>query len=162
MAGQWLDTFVPDHSKPGGFTITSTPSVAAREADPYLELAVQHAPENPAAAWLWRPEKEIVGKALSVRIGGSFVLPPSEGCGRAKRIILVAGGVGINPLVSMLGYLAEQTLTDMEVSVLYTSKLPGDKSLDSILFLRGLQATSVAEKYLEALRCLSLGMTRKL
>lgn len=126
---------MPNHSKPGGFTITSTPSMAAREADPYLELAVQHAPENPAAAWLWRSEKEIVGKELSVRIGGSFVLPPSEGFGKIKRIVLVAGGVGINPLVSMLGYLTEQRLTDMNVSVLYTSKLPGDKSLNSILFL---------------------------
>lgn len=135
MAGQWLDTFVPGQPKPGGFTITSSPSLAARQANPYLELAVQDAPENPVAAWLWRPENEILGEELSVRIGGSFVLPTAKELEKVKRIILVAGGVGINPLVSMLGYLAELRCMHLEVHVLYSSKLPSDRNLKSILFL---------------------------
>lgn len=62
---------------------------------PYVELAVQNSP-NPAAAWLWRPKDEILGKELSVRVGGSFVWPPPGiGMEAIKKIVFVAGGVGI-------------------------------------------------------------------
>jgi len=66
------------------------------EGFPYLDLAVQHSPNNPPAAWLWKAEDEITGAKLDVRVGGSFVWPPAkierEGM---KRAVFVAGGVGI-------------------------------------------------------------------
>ena len=81
--------------KPGGFTITSTPQNASTSAE-FLELAVQRSPRNPAAGWLWRPEAEILGETLLVRVGGSFVWPPPgvdvEG---VERVVLIAGGVGV-------------------------------------------------------------------
>lgn len=84
---------MPGVSKPGGFTITSAPSRAQKKpppasasADgdgaappaqlPYLELAVQKSPDNPAAQYLWRPTEEILSSELRVRVGGSFVWPP--------------------------------------------------------------------------------------
>lgn len=71
-------------------------STGAQGRPPYVELAVQKSPSNPAAAWLWRPEDEIVGKELSVRVGGSFVWPPpGVGVEAIKKIVFVAGGVGI-------------------------------------------------------------------
>lgn len=97
LPGQWLDAFVPGISKPGGFTITSSPSKAQRKAippadaapadgtaaptpdnaqEPYLELAVQKSPDNPPAQYLWRPISEILHSELRVRVGGSFVWPP--------------------------------------------------------------------------------------
>ncbi len=98
-------------------------------------MAVQEAPENPAAAWLWKPEEEILGRHLDVRVGGSFVCPPTEGLGGVRRIVLVAGGVGINPLMSILGYIADEGgKLNVKVSLLYSTKVPEDENLGKVLF----------------------------
>ncbi|EPE09754.1 oxidoreductase-like protein [Ophiostoma piceae UAMH 11346] len=120
LPGQWVDCIVPGIAKAGGFTITSTPSraVTNSEANPedrYIELAVKASPENPAAAWLWQdPVSSILGHTLQVRIGGSFVFPPpgldlsaSFQDKKPARIVFVAGGVGINPLISMVCHIGE-------------------------------------------------------
>lgn len=108
---------IPSVAHAGGFSITSTPADAqvlpvpepATDEDdaglspvesqgriPYVELAVQHAPGNPASAWLWQSPGEIRGKELTVRVGGSFVWPPSGlDLERVRNVILIAGGVGI-------------------------------------------------------------------
>lgn len=83
---------MPGISKPGGFTITSSPSKARgkvippggavpsppdpAQEEPYLELAVQKSPDNPPAQYLWRSVSEILNSELRVRVGGSFVWPP--------------------------------------------------------------------------------------
>lgn len=69
----------------------------------YLELAVQKSPENPPAAWLWQEEGTILDKELRVRVGGSFVWPPPGINVRSslRKAVFVAGGVGVNPLMSM-------------------------------------------------------------
>lgn len=126
LPGQWLDVHIPSIPQAGGFTITSTPAdalplpipdptiiqdgtenlshqqgefgteAAADGRYPYVELAVQQSPSNPAAAWLWRPHKEILGCELRVRVGGSFVWPPaSVRTDQIHKIVFVAGGVGI-------------------------------------------------------------------
>ncbi|KAK6211879.1 hypothetical protein LQW54_005580 [Pestalotiopsis sp. IQ-011] len=134
LPGQWLDVFVPGISRAGGFTITSPPSLALQSEQPgYLELAVQKSPGNPPAAWLWQdPPASLLGSDLQVRVGGSFVWPP-PGLAAAttrevmgvRRIVLVAGGVGINPLVSMLSALAEDGDKDLDVRFLYSLRDPG-------------------------------------
>ena len=99
--GQWLDVHIRGLPHAGGFTITSTPqdadpSVGLITKDGYLELAIQRSPRNPPAAWLWQPESEILGSDLLVRIGGSFVWPPPGIDAKGiKRVVFVAGGVGI-------------------------------------------------------------------
>ncbi|BDD58525.1 hypothetical protein MAP00_003795 [Monascus purpureus] len=130
LPGQWLDVHIPSIPQAGGFTITSTPAdaqvlpspappteslsveeegvppVGPRGREPYVELAVQESPSSPPAAWLWRPKEEILGKQLSIRVGGSFVWPPSGiDLGQITNIVFVAGGVGINPLISILSHL---------------------------------------------------------
>jgi hypothetical protein len=65
------------------------------EEDGYLELAIQDSPANEPAAWLWRPREDILGQELVVRVGGSFVWPPPRGAEGVRRLVLVAGGVGI-------------------------------------------------------------------
>ena len=79
----------------------------------YLELAVQRSPDNPPAAWLWQEEgygdgggvEQLLGTELGVRVGGSFVWPPPGVNVRAlRKVVFVAGGVGVNPLVSMRTY----------------------------------------------------------
>lgn len=147
LPGQWLDTYIADVPKAGGFTITSAPSAALTGPSPYLELAVQESPENEPAAWLWRPVGEILGARLRVRVGGRFVFPPQSGgegvaasvsASVLKRVVFVAGGVGVNPLVSMLSYIAEdheQDAAPLDVSFVYASKMPTSGNLSDIVFL---------------------------
>lgn len=134
---------MPDTPRAGGFTITSPPSAARQQQQqqhPYLELAVQESPDNAPAAWLWRPREEILGATVRVRVGGSFVFPPPawdswEG-GRRRRLVLVAGGVGVNPLMGMLSHIGERMgeLRGLEVKMAYGSRVPsGD--LGEIVFL---------------------------
>ncbi|KAF9735346.1 NADH-cytochrome b-5 reductase [Paraphaeosphaeria minitans] len=139
--GQWLDVHVPGIEKAGGFTLTSTPSQARTRPDdpehkPFLELAVQKSPDNPPAAWLWQSPEEIIGKEVKVRVGGSFVWPPpSIDYATIKRAVFIAGGVGINPLVSMLSHINEQEV-EPEVRILYSSKVPSsDTQPEEVLFL---------------------------
>lgn len=99
LPGQWLDVHIPGLDKAGGFTVTSTPDdvlTSSESEQPYIELAIQRSPRNPAAAWLWRPEEEILGRDLNVRFGGSFTWPPPNlDLSAIKKVVLIAGGVGI-------------------------------------------------------------------
>lgn len=142
-----------------------TAVIDPRGRSPYLELAVQEAPGNPAGAWLWRPAEEILGKEVSIRVGGSFVWPPSGVDVRGvKTVVLIAGGVGIkyvsfaghtyrsayaddilnSPLISILSHLNNNdpstpnpNTATLHINILYTARLPspGSTALDQILFL---------------------------
>lgn len=94
-AGQWLDVWVPSPSAmtPGGFTVISSPACL-----PKLQLAIQAAPQNPPAAWLFQDESIIKGKELMIRFGGSFTFPPSDREIDMKglaHVVFIAAGVGI-------------------------------------------------------------------
>ncbi|KAK4242249.1 oxidoreductase NAD-binding domain-containing protein 1 [Achaetomium macrosporum] len=159
LPGQWVDLYPPANAnvpKPGGFTITSSPSLAQPSSSPphhpatilarspdgsgnqaqhvqhgYIELAIQASPLNPAAAYLFRPTPQLLHTQVRVRIGGSFTFPPpslSEHVNASlRKVVFVAGGMGINPLMSMLSWLGEQGddgRFDAEVRVLYSVKDP--------------------------------------
>ncbi|PGH27326.1 hypothetical protein AJ80_01036 [Polytolypa hystricis UAMH7299] len=133
LSGQWLDVHVPGIPQAGGFTITSTPQDAlpnqtsTHVAQPYIELAVQESPSNPPAAWLWRPASEILSQQLKVRVGGSFIWPPPDlRSDEIRRVIFVAGGVGINPLMSMVSHIYQnpQTFPNApSIHMLYSTRL---------------------------------------
>lgn len=126
----------PAHPPPGGFTITSAPSLA------YLELAIQRSPSNPVAAFLWQdPVSSLLGTPISVRVGGSFTWPPSPAVleePKLRKVVFVAGGVGVNPLVSMLSFLGEMERgRGFEVSFFYSMRDPGEgrREAGKMLFL---------------------------
>ncbi|KAK0635181.1 hypothetical protein B0T17DRAFT_482181 [Bombardia bombarda] len=158
LPGQWLDVHVPTVPKAGGFTITSPPSKAIPSSSssspssplrthpyPYIELAIQKSPDNPPAAWLWQhPTSTILNSTLDVRVGGSFVWPPPLSLSPLRKAVFVAGGVGINPLMSMLSAVAEDqqqlsgVIPNLDVQVLYSVKDPGpqlQQNPSSVLFL---------------------------
>ncbi|KAI0200982.1 hypothetical protein F4808DRAFT_134980 [Astrocystis sublimbata] len=190
LPGQWLDVYVPDVDKAGGFTITSTPrdarlphpppppapdspdtntspSLSKRGGGggggPYLELAIQRSPDNPPAAYLFgsssppppasSPKSDLdlhplIGTELRVRIGGGFVFPPpginvgrgASGGGGLRRVVFVAGGMGVNPLVSMLGSIAATSANagppGFEVEFLYALKdRAGTEAARDLLFV---------------------------
>ncbi|MCJ1373380.1 hypothetical protein MMC20_004608 [Loxospora ochrophaea] len=145
LPGQWLDVHVPFIPQAGGFTITSAPTNALSPSPElngcgYLELAIQNSPSNPPAAWLWQPAEAILGTELQVRVGGRFVWPPPDiDLGDVTNVVMVAGGVGINPLLSILSSLPSNS--PLKVHLLYTTRLPTPSSpLTSILFLSRLQS----------------------
>ncbi|EXJ74442.1 uncharacterized protein A1O5_02738 [Cladophialophora psammophila CBS 110553] len=110
LPGQYIDLYIPNIDVVGGFTITSPPQSSSQsQDDPHIELAVQSSPSNPPAAYLWRPAQEILNSTVTFRVGGNFVYPPptlsQEGCQKLDRVVFVAGGVGINPIMSMISAL---------------------------------------------------------
>lgn len=137
---------MPSLPRAGGFTITSTPASAIASPKnptaPYLELAIQKS-SNPPAKWLSQPAESILGTQLTVRVGGSFTYPPPNLDVRGiERLVLVAGGVGINPLISIFKFLIEihASQRPKEIHFLYATKA-ATPSLDpqEILFLTRLQ-----------------------
>ncbi|KAH7109061.1 hypothetical protein B0J11DRAFT_586667 [Dendryphion nanum] len=141
LAGQWLDVYVPGIEKAGGFTITSAPQHAVNYIgethETYLELAIQKSPDNPPAAWLWQPPERIIGTEIYVRVGGSFVWPPNNlRLDSIDHVVLIAGGVGINPLIAILSHLRQHGNPPSEVSLFYSTKLPSaDPESSEVLFL---------------------------
>lgn len=142
LPGQWLDTYVPGVSQAGGFTITSPPAAATSSASPYLELAVQESPGNPPAAWLWHEDPDaLLGETLQVRIGGSFAFPPRDRLDGIDKVVFVAGGVGVNPIMSMLSHIASTPPSNpgLRFEIAYASRV-SDEGIGKILFLERIDA----------------------
>lgn len=91
---------------------------------------------NPPAQWLSRPEDEIIGKQLVVRVGGSFTWPPPTlDPRRIDRLVLIAAGVGINPLISIFSHLIRSRSRPREIHFLYGTKTDSEMDPQRILFL---------------------------
>ncbi|XP_014852178.1 PREDICTED: oxidoreductase NAD-binding domain-containing protein 1 isoform X1 [Poecilia mexicana] len=95
-AGQWVDFYIPGVEKVGGFSMCSSPGLLQREG--VVELAIKYAKHPPAH---WVHTVCTVGSRVAMRVGGDFYFDPLPS-GPAVDLLLVAGGVGINPLYSIL------------------------------------------------------------
>ncbi|RMZ83466.1 hypothetical protein DV737_g1612, partial [Chaetothyriales sp. CBS 132003] len=117
LPGQYIDLHIPGIPTVGGFTITSTPQTALpitttapeRPEPPqtrYIELAIQKSPGNPPAAYLWQAPSTILNSPVSFQVGGRFTYPPrtlgQQESAAIENAVFVAGGVGINPIMSMV------------------------------------------------------------
>ncbi|KAI3358459.1 hypothetical protein L3Q82_014892, partial [Scortum barcoo] len=95
-AGQWVDFFIPGVEKVGGFSMCSSPGLLQKEG--VVELAIKYARHPPAH---WVHTMCTVGSRVAMRVGGDFFFDPSPS-DPSVDLLLVAGGVGINPLYSIL------------------------------------------------------------
>uniref|UniRef100_A0A3Q4BX12 Oxidoreductase NAD-binding domain-containing protein 1 n=1 Tax=Mola mola TaxID=94237 RepID=A0A3Q4BX12_MOLML len=95
-AGQWVDLLIPGVEKVGGFSMCSGPGLLQREG--VIELAVKYSKHPPAH---WVHTTCTVGSQVAMRVGGDFYFDPSLS-DPSVDLLLVAGGVGINPLYSIL------------------------------------------------------------
>ncbi|KAK5599310.1 Oxidoreductase NAD-binding domain-containing protein 1 [Crenichthys baileyi] len=95
-AGQWVDFFIPGVEKVGGFSMCSSPGLLQREG--IIELAVKYTKHPPAH---WVHTVCTVGSRVAMRVGGDFYFDPTPS-DPSVDLLLVAGGVGINPLYSVL------------------------------------------------------------
>nr|KAF6475536.1 oxidoreductase NAD binding domain containing 1 [Rousettus aegyptiacus] len=100
-AGQWIDFFIPGVSVVGGFSICSSPRLLEQER--MIELAVKYTNHPPA---LWIHNQCTLDSEVAVRVGGEFFFDP-EPSDVSRNLVLIAGGVGINPLLSILRHSAD-------------------------------------------------------
>ncbi|KAM5314784.1 oxidoreductase NAD-binding domain-containing protein 1 isoform 3-T4 [Glossophaga mutica] len=100
-AGQWIDFFIPGVSVVGGFSICSSPRLLEQER--IIELAVKYTNHPPA---LWIHNQCTLDSEVAVRVGGEFYFDPQP-ADASRNLVLIAGGVGINPLLSILRHSAD-------------------------------------------------------
>ncbi|KAF4020732.1 hypothetical protein G4228_012797, partial [Cervus hanglu yarkandensis] len=100
-AGQWVDFFIPGVSVVGGFSICSSPRLLEQER--MIELAVKHTNHPPA---LWIHNQCTLDSEVALRVGGQFFFDPQPS-DASRNLVLIAGGVGINPLLSILRHAAD-------------------------------------------------------
>jgi ferredoxin-NADP reductase len=127
-AGQWIDLFVEVDGRVqvGGYSMTSTPSLAPR-----FELAVQYSPRHAVTRWLH--EAACVGDEVLVSVGqGDFCFE----AGMSQRLVLLGAGIGVTPLVSIFRHAAE-TAPGIEVLLVHSVAVPAER-----LFADELAATA--------------------
>lgn len=115
-AGQWLDFYVEIDGSVGigGYSMTSSPLQRGS-----VEIAVKRS-ENPVAQHLHEAAR--VGDPVSIEGGqGNDYFE----AGMADALILVAGGIGITPLMSIVRYAAEAA-PDLPVTLLYSATTPDE------------------------------------
>lgn len=100
-AGQWVDTFIPTVETVGGFSICSAPGLL--QSAGLLVLAVKFA-KHPPAYWIHTQCK--AGDTVLLRAGGDFFFNPKPEDDPVN-VLLIAGGVGINPLFSIASHVAD-------------------------------------------------------
>lgn len=94
-AGQWVDMFIPGIETVGGFSMYSSPD-HLRETRT-IELGIKFSKWPPA---FWIHDQCKVGSTVELRAGGDFFYAPEIG-DSSYDLLLVAGGVGVNPVASM-------------------------------------------------------------
>lgn len=134
--GQWVDFVINPMFLVGGFSMISTPSTL-----PSFELAVKRSSHRPAA---WVHTIAQPGDEVVVRAGGDFTLDFGllKASGK-KKLLMVAGGVGINPLYSILKQ-AEEENVDTPIKLLYSCR-----GLDEVAFGKEIMALTATLPSLE-------------
>ena len=118
LPGQWVDLYIDDPEQGqiiGGFSITSSPM----HRD-YIDLAIKKIPDGQASVYLH--ERVGVGDVVTIDGGyGNFYY--RDGMGQA--LVLIAGGIGITPLMSMIRFIDEVPL-DVDLTLFYSAATPSE------------------------------------
>lgn len=113
--GQWLDFYVEVDGTVGvgGYSMTSSPLTVGS-----VELAIKQSEMNPVTRHLHE----------HARIGDRVALDGGQGdcyyeAGMARSLVLIAGGIGITPIMSIVRYAAAAT-PDVPATLLYAATSP--------------------------------------
>ncbi|MCE2457792.1 MAG: oxidoreductase [Dehalococcoidia bacterium] len=120
MAGQWVDFFVTLEGAEavGGYSITSSPA----EQTTFSLAVKQDGSDHPVTNWLHDDAR--VGDEVEVALGGDFYYEPEE----ADSVVLIAGGIGLTPLMSIVRS-ANELATRTRLALVYSAATP-----DELLF----------------------------
>ena len=128
LPGQWIDFYIDTggSKQVGGFSITSSP---LRQGS--IEIAVKKIPWGMPSVYLHERARE--GDSFMIEGGsGDFYYQRDMG----NRLVLIAGGIGITPLMSILRYV-DEAYQDVEAIVLYSAQAPAE-----MLFFQELKDTA--------------------
>lgn len=121
--GNWVDLFIEDVTKVGGYSICSIPAQLPR-----LRLAVKQS-DHPPAAWC-HSEAAVPGASVRIKAGGRFSWDAEIDSVGVKHLLLIAGGIGVNPLYSVLQAVSAarvQTVPDLgRITLLYSASRPSE------------------------------------
>ncbi len=114
-AGQWLDFYVDLDGEEGigGYSMTSSPLTAGS-----VELAIKESEANPVTRHLH--ERARVGDRVTIDGGQGDCYYEA---GMAASLVLVAGGIGITPIISIVRYSTVAT-PEVPVTLLYAATSP--------------------------------------
>lgn len=94
-----IDAFFPGVDQVGGFSMVSPPFMLEHIGQ--MELAIKYSSWPPAH---WVHTNSHIGVKINIRVGGNFHYEPPENA-QMPDMVFVAGGVGINPLLSIIRQL---------------------------------------------------------
>ncbi len=115
--GQWVDFFVTIEGAEaiGGYSITSSPSVQTS-----IGLAVKlDEGDHPVTNWLHKEAQ--VGDKVEVSLGGDFYYTLDM----TGPIVLIAGGIGLTPLMSIVRAIAESD-RPTPATLIYSASTPSE------------------------------------
>eukprot|EP00127_Corallochytrium_limacisporum_P001719 Clim_evm56s77 gene=Clim_evmTU56s77 len=131
--GQWVDFYIPyyDEDVVAGFSMCSTPRLLQTRG--MFDLAIKRSRHRPAT---WVHEQCTPGAEVFVRSGGTFYVDNYA----SADLLLLAGGVGINPIVSIFKHSIELGSDGPKrMALIYSAS-----SLEEMLFYQ--EIVSVLEK----------------
>jgi ferredoxin-NADP reductase len=116
-AGQWIDFYanIAGEKKVAGYSMTSSPLTLG-----YFDLAVKKAGENPVTRYIHAEAQE--GDLVHVDGGNGEIFYET---GDAKNVILIAGGIGISPHMSIFRYIAEGD-PETHTTLIYSASNPSE------------------------------------
>ena len=135
-AGQWIDFYsdIAGERKVAGYSMSSSPLEHG-----YFDLAVKNVGENPVTRHIHKDARE--GEVLHVDGGNGEIFYEA---GAAKNVILLAGGIGISPHMSIFRYIAEgDTAT---ATLVYSASNPIE-----LIFREEIEATTRSNPRMKAL-----------
>jgi len=115
--GQWVDCYVDAEGERGvaGYTLTSSPTTVGT-----IDLTVKMSEEREVTRFMH--EEAETGDVIYVDGGqGEFYYLREMG----DSLTLIAGGIGITPLMSMLRYVDEGT-SDVRAKLFYSARAPSE------------------------------------
>jgi glycine betaine catabolism B len=135
-AGQWIDFFadIAGERKVAGYSMTSSPFTRG-----YFDLAVKNVGENPVTRHIHTEAQE--GEIVYVDGGNGEIFYES---GSAKNVILLAGGIGISPHMSIFRYIAEGDTAS--ATLVYSASNPSE-----LIFREEIEAITQSNPRMKAL-----------
>ncbi|KAI8610939.1 hypothetical protein BC830DRAFT_702903 [Chytriomyces sp. MP71] len=129
--GQWVELSLPSLPSLGKtrFSISCSPDGNATQQQRAFSVTVKDAYQNPIVKYLHDPARRVGdGSLFHAQVGGAFwyreASPDGAGdnANAVQKVLLIAGGVGIAPLMSMLEYVVQGSVGGVLNGAQYPSR----------------------------------------